>query len=145
MTLELGRRSTRNSSQRDGWPGPSARSMRTATLASVIVARLGREDRVLEAFELLELHARALRRPGGQAVLEPLVVARLPCRHELRVVGRLGRLRPGQDEVGLVVRAPALVARARGFENDVRQPEHVANLLDLFPPLVDPSPPAAHV
>src|SRR5260370_38520742 len=68
MTLELGRRSTLNSSQRDGWPGPSARSMRTATLASVIVARRGREDRVLEAFYLLQLDARALRRRASDAV-----------------------------------------------------------------------------
>src|SRR5712691_11340539 len=83
MTLALGRRSTWNSSQRCGW----LRSMRTTTF-SVIVPRLGGEDGILQALQILEHYARTLRRPLAHAVLQPLVVARLPGRHEFLVVLR---------------------------------------------------------
>src|SRR5260221_6491037 len=80
MTLALGRRSTWNSSQREGRPGPSCRSMRTTSL-SVIVPGLRSEDGVLQALQLPELDPGPLWRPGGERVLQPLVVAIFPRRH----------------------------------------------------------------
>src|SRR5438105_15547794 len=82
MTLALGRCSTSKSSHRWGW----LRRMRTATLRSVIVPRLRREDGVVEALQLVEFDLGALGRPGAHAVLQPLVVALSPRRHELGVV-----------------------------------------------------------
>src|SRR6059058_3576937 len=86
MTLAFCRRSTWNSSQRSGW----LRRILTTTF-SVIVPRLRREDGVFEALQLLELDLRSVGRPGAHAVLQPLVVALLPGRHEVGVVLRLGR------------------------------------------------------
>src|SRR2546430_13943012 len=113
MTFAFGRRSTWNSSHREGWPGPSLRSILTMTLSgmtSIVMPGLRRENGVLQALELLELHSRPLRCPGAHAVPQPPVVARLPRRHELGVVGGLGGPRFGKDELPLVVAAPALVA-----------------------------------
>src|SRR6267378_3777889 len=79
MTLALGRRSTWNSSHRCGW----LRSTRTTSFPSVIVPRLRREDGVLQALQLGEFHLGAVGRPAAHAVLQPLLVARLPGGHEL--------------------------------------------------------------
>src|SRR5438105_15911201 len=95
--------------------------MRTTTFRSVIVPRLRRKDGVLQALQLLELDARPLRRPGGQAVLEPLLVALLPRLHEDRVLGGLLSLRNfRQRELGLVVAAATFVAQPRAFQDQVR-------------------------
>src|SRR5260370_12061340 len=111
MTVAWGRRSTWNSSQRAGW----LRSIRT-TIFSVIMARLRRQDGVLQALQLLELDARALGRPAPHAVLQPLLVARLPGRHELGIVLRLlAVLHLGQRELRLVMAAAAPGAPPRGL------------------------------
>src|SRR5207248_3008464 len=132
MTLAFGRRSTWNSSHREGWPGPSLRSILTMTLSgmiSIVMPGLLRENGVLQAPELLELHPRPLRGPGAHAVPQPPVVARLPRRHELGVVGGLGGLRFRKDELRLVVAAPALVAQTRRLQDQVGDLQHVPQLL----------------
>src|SRR2546423_1184078 len=116
MTLALGRRSTWNSSHRCGW----LRSTRTTSFPSVIVPRLRREDGVLQALQLGEFHLGAVGRPAAHAVLQPLLVARLPGGHELGVVLRLCGLGLGKDEFGLVVAAAALVAHAAVAEDQAR-------------------------
>src|SRR5260370_31001675 len=101
------------SSPRAGESGPSWRSILTTTLlpgvmtSSVVVPGLRRDNRIGEALQRLELDPRPLGRPAGQGVLLPLVVARLPPRHELRVGGRLRGLRPGHHALRLLVAAPA--------------------------------------
>src|SRR5215475_8379066 len=96
ITFALGRLSTWNSSQREGAEEPSLRSIRTITFSGmvslIVMPGLGRENGILQALQLLEADLRSVRRPGSHRSLEPLVIARLPGRHEFRVIFRVRRL-----------------------------------------------------
>ena len=83
-----------------------------------------------------KLDPRTFRRPSAHAVLQPLVVARLPGRHEHRVVAGLGGVGLGKHELGLVVAAAALVPQPRGLEDQVGELQHVPELVHVRGALV---------
>src|SRR4051812_41017425 len=144
ITLALGRCSRWNSSQREGAEGPSLRSIRTITLSGmaslIVMSRLRRKDRIVQALELLVPDLRSILAPGAHAVLQPLVVARLPGGNELGVVLRIRGLRLGQHELGLVVAAAALVPQARGLQDQVGDLQHVPELVHVRRALVHGPP-----
>src|SRR5712664_289832 len=149
ITLALGRRSTWYSSHREACPGPSLRSILTMTLSgmasSIVVPGLRAENGVPQAAQLLVLDSRTLGSPGSHRVLQPLVVALFPRRHELGIVLGIRRLRLGERELRLVVAPPALVAQARGLEDQVDDLQHVPELVHVRRALVDRAAGVEHV
>src|SRR5476649_298882 len=113
--------------------------MRMTVVVLAIPAGLRLENWVLdlEALDRLEGNHVLAVDIAADGALSPLLIARVPGRHPLRVLRGILGLWLGQLKRGLVVRTTALIAQARGADDQFSQLQHVPKLVHVTSGLVE--------